>query len=105
MIGSAVGGIKYTIQDGKTGYLIPPHSPDALAERMAFLCHHPEVMKAMGQEGLKRAHEHFTWSTVTRSIAALYEEVLTGNLIPFDVNTPFRTFHGEFHARQASRVS
>ena len=37
VIGSNVGGIKYTVADGKTGFLVPPKDPDALAARLAEL--------------------------------------------------------------------
>jgi D-inositol-3-phosphate glycosyltransferase len=31
VVGSNVGGIKYTARDGETGYLVPPDDPDKLA--------------------------------------------------------------------------
>ena len=35
VIGSNVGGIKFSVADGETGYLVPPNDPAALAERIA----------------------------------------------------------------------
>src|SRR5207248_795288 len=43
VIGSNVGGIKFTVRDGETGYLIPPNDPVALAERLAYLYEHPKL--------------------------------------------------------------
>ncbi len=77
VIGSNVGGIKFTIRDGETGYLVPPNDPDAVAERIAHLYKHPKLLTVFGQQGLRRANDLFTWQKVTSSIAALYEDVLS----------------------------
>ena len=34
MIGANVGGIKFSVRDGETGYLVPPDDPEVLAERL-----------------------------------------------------------------------
>src|ERR1700719_720279 len=44
VIGSNVGGIKFTVRDGETGYLVPPKDPDALGERLAYLLQHPQLL-------------------------------------------------------------
>ena len=53
MIGSNVGGIKFTVANGKTGYLVPSNDPAALAERMACLYHHPNLMRAFPAPGCR----------------------------------------------------
>ncbi|MDP8955527.1 MAG: D-sedoheptulose 7-phosphate isomerase, partial [Actinomycetota bacterium] len=77
VIGSNVGGIKFTVRDGETGYLVPPNDPDAVAERIAHLFKHPKLLTVLGQQGIRRANDLFTWQKVTSSIAALYEDVLS----------------------------
>ena len=37
VIGSSVGGIKYSVADGETGYLVPPRDPYALADKLGSL--------------------------------------------------------------------
>lgn len=76
VVGTAVGGIKTTVIDGETGYLVPPNNPDALAERLAWLQQHPHLAQRLGWAGMRRAHQHFTWSSVANSIADIYESVL-----------------------------
>lgn len=75
VIGSAVGGIKYTVEDGKSGYLVPPNDPDALAVRIFELLHAPELRAKMAESAIKRVHSLFTWTKVTDMIVALYEKV------------------------------
>jgi phosphoheptose isomerase len=76
VIGANVGGIKFTVRDGETGYLVPPKNPDAIAERIAHLYQHPELLNLFRQQAIQRASQLFTWQKVTTAIADLYEEVL-----------------------------
>ena len=78
VIGSNVGGIKYTVRDGETGYLVPPHDPDSLAERIARLYGHPALLSLFGRRGVERANEHFTWERVGALLGEVYEDVLAG---------------------------
>ncbi len=77
VIGSRVGGIKYTVKDGKTGYLVPPNNPDVIAEKIAYLYKNPQVLECLSRQAIQRVHQKFTWKQVTSAVAALYEEVLT----------------------------
>ncbi|MEH2066675.1 MAG: glycosyltransferase [Nostoc sp.] len=76
VIGSKVGGIKFTVQDGETGYLVAPNDPDAIAERIAHLYKNPQVLHRLKGQAIQRAHQMFTWKQVTSAVAALYEEVI-----------------------------
>ncbi len=75
VVGSAVGGIKATVRDGETGYLVPPKDPDALAERLARLFADPALRAAMGRNALLRARAHYTWAKVAGLVARVYDEV------------------------------
>ncbi|WP_268742129.1 MULTISPECIES: glycosyltransferase [Fischerella] len=76
VIGSNVGGIKFTVKDGETGYLVPANDPDAIAERIAYLYKNPQVLHDLGQQAIQRAHQMFTWKHVAVAVATLYEKVL-----------------------------
>jgi glycosyltransferase involved in cell wall biosynthesis len=75
VVGSCVGGIKTTVLDGKTGFLVPPRDPDALAERLALLLRNPALRQTMRARGLSRVHREFTWHRVACQTAELYERV------------------------------
>ena len=75
VIGAAVGGIKTTVLDGHTGYLVPPKNPEALAERLAWLYHHPQVAQRLGWAGMHRAYRQFTWRKVAEQVASVYVRV------------------------------
>ncbi len=76
VIGSAVGGIKTTVLEGQTGYLVPPRDPEALAERLALLHRDRAHARQLGENGMRRAYQRYTWRSVAEQIAAIYEVVL-----------------------------
>lgn len=75
VIGSDTGGIKYTVVDGKTGFLVPPKDPDALAERLAVLARDRELSQRMGRAGAQRAHELFTWRSVGQELGNIFQSL------------------------------
>jgi D-inositol-3-phosphate glycosyltransferase len=77
VIGSNVGGIKFSVRDGECGYLVPPRDPDAVAERLAFLFRHPKIVSVLRQQAIRRANDLFTWQRVASAMAAVYEQVLS----------------------------
>lgn len=91
VVGSAIGGVKYTVRDGETGYLVPPKDPEALARRLAHLLQHPEVMEQFGRRGIERAAKHFTWSKVTERMVAVYEQAIDGYQQQREHQTPALT--------------
>jgi phosphoheptose isomerase len=76
VIGSNVGGIKYSVENGKTGYLVPARDEQSLAGILSYLYARPSVADTLGRNGVKRVNEAFTWPKVTRAIADIYEEVV-----------------------------
>ncbi|MFO7285872.1 MAG: glycosyltransferase [Gammaproteobacteria bacterium] len=76
VIGSRVGGVKYTVVDGKTGRLIPPADPEALARCLALFRRERTMRDAMGRAGRARVVRHFTWRHVARAIEDVYAAVL-----------------------------
>ena len=78
VIGAEVGGIKSTVVDGESGFLVPSRDPRALAERLAVLHNNPALAQSMGDEGLRRAYQHYTWRTVARKAASIYASVVGG---------------------------
>jgi D-inositol-3-phosphate glycosyltransferase len=75
VIGSAVGGITFTIADGKTGLLVPPRDPDALATALLRLMADRDLRERMGRAARQRVEREFTWRTVAQRTAGLYEEL------------------------------
>lgn len=79
VIGSEVGGIKFTVRDGETGYLVPPNDPDALAERLAHLYKNSKLLNVFGRRAVRRANDLFTWQRIAQGMAVLYEGVIAAS--------------------------
>ena len=82
VIGAKVGGIKFTVCDGETGFLVPPNDPEAVAERLAHLFQNPGELKKLGHNAVKRANEFFTWQRVSEALVDFYEQIATGSPAP-----------------------
>ena len=78
VIGADVGGIRSTVVDGQTGYLVPPKAPAALAARLATLATDPAHARQLGEAGRRRAQRHFTWAGVAQQMEAVYAGVCAG---------------------------
>ncbi|HEX5125534.1 MAG TPA: glycosyltransferase, partial [Rhodocyclaceae bacterium] len=80
VVGTNVGGIKYTVVNGKTGYLVPPHDLHTLAQRLSLLAADPSLRASMGAAGWQRVNRKFTWHKVAGDLAALYGRILNTSL-------------------------
>ncbi len=108
VLGSNVGGIKFTVRDGETGYLVPPNDPAALAERAAHLYRHPKLLAVQGRQAIRRVNDLFTWERVAAGVAAAYEEVIVSGRLArrqeaARLETVDRRFDGAIWALRESR--
>jgi D-inositol-3-phosphate glycosyltransferase len=75
VIGAAVGGIKFSVADGVTGFHVPPRDPAALAARIEQLHAQPALARALGRAGIRRVRALFTWDRVAGELAEVYQGV------------------------------
>src|SRR3989338_5009305 len=76
IIASNVGGIPDLIRNGENGILIPPASPDKLAEAIIDLIKSKDKRNRMGERGRFIA-ESYSDKAMVEEIENLYEEVLS----------------------------
>jgi glycosyltransferase involved in cell wall biosynthesis len=60
------------IEDGITGFLVPPNDPVALRERIGYVLTHSAQATAMGKRGREVVLKRFTWDTVARRCLDAY---------------------------------
>ena len=69
-----VASMPEIVEDGVTGFVVPPNDPDMLGERLLWLARHRDRARAMGMAGRARALRHFTWSAVVSRCMAAYTD-------------------------------
>jgi len=74
IVASNIGGIPEMVEDGKTGLLIPPNEPEALAQAILKLLKDREDAERMGRAAFDLVKEKFTLEKFIREL----EKVLTG---------------------------
>ena len=77
VIGSNVGGIKSTVLDGKTGFLVPPNDPVLLGQRILELLRSNKLMMYFKENAIRHVNENYTWMKATHLTANMYERIAT----------------------------
>jgi glycosyltransferase involved in cell wall biosynthesis len=72
-VATCVGGVPEVLEDGKTGYLVPPHQPALLAERLIRLLRDADLRDQMGIAARHAIEQQFNFLERTRSLERLYE--------------------------------
>ncbi|HEV7663631.1 MAG TPA: glycosyltransferase family 4 protein [Chloroflexota bacterium] len=75
VVASRVGGVSEIVQDGVTGFLVPPDDQSALHDRLALLLGDPALARRMGACAREVVLERFTWTYVAERCLAAYAAV------------------------------
>ena len=76
VVASRVGGLKETVQDGRTGYLAPWRCPEPFAERLDLLLRNEALRRSLGR-GARAAAQRFHWPIVATRIEEVYHELVS----------------------------
>lgn len=76
VLATSVGGTPEIITDGETGRLVPPGSPNALAEGIMEFLANVQLWKAMAMKGKAVVEAQFDFKARTRQLEALYTELV-----------------------------
>jgi glycosyltransferase involved in cell wall biosynthesis len=72
VVATPVGGIRETVVEGETGYLVPVRDPQALAERISWCLEHPGEAKAVAAVARERVTARFAVEQMVAETLALY---------------------------------
>jgi alpha-maltose-1-phosphate synthase len=76
VVASGVGGILEVVEDGKTGLLVEPGQPQALAAALDRVLANPTLARDMGRAGRKRVEEQFSWASVAERTEQVYKDAI-----------------------------
>jgi glycosyltransferase involved in cell wall biosynthesis len=94
VVASAVGGIPEAVEDGVTGFLVPPRDPETLRDRVEQLLADPALRRRSGAAGRKRYEQEFTLNHSFSKTLQVYQDVATSGALQSDRVLPARVGNG-----------
>jgi phosphatidyl-myo-inositol dimannoside synthase len=76
VVGGRSGGVPDAVDDGRTGLLVDPQDPGAIAEAVARLLLDCGLAKRMGEEAQRRARTEWTWPSRLRALDARIKDIV-----------------------------
>jgi glycosyltransferase involved in cell wall biosynthesis len=78
VVAAAVGGLRDTVVDGRTGIHVPPRDPAAIASALARLLFEPALRDELGAAGQRRARSRYSWDRVAAETEKAYQQAMAG---------------------------
>jgi glycosyltransferase involved in cell wall biosynthesis len=78
VVATTVGGLPEIVDDGRTGYLVPPRDERALAEAIVRLLRDKPLRMRMGLNGRRKLDAECAPSVVARQTLAVYRRAIAG---------------------------
>ncbi|MBV9120910.1 MAG: glycosyltransferase [Chloroflexi bacterium] len=75
VVAASVGGLRSTVQDGETGFLIRGHDPELFAARIRQIIDTPALAHRFGEAGVTAAGS-YRWPSVARQLQTVYRSLL-----------------------------
>src|SRR5215204_3717645 len=72
VIATNVGGLPEVVEDGKSGFIVPPSAPEQLSNAMMKLIENPDLAKEIGLYGMHLSETRFSWDSIAKNIVAIY---------------------------------
>ena len=77
VVATDVGGVSELVEDGVSGFLIPPGDPEALAEKVEYLLKNPKKAEEFGKKGREKAVRYFDIDVCVKKHKQLYDDLIT----------------------------
>ena len=71
-----VGAIPEIVDDGVTGFVVPPRDPEALAEAIVKLLKDEKLRKQMGENAYKKLKRDLSWDKIAEKTIEVYEKAI-----------------------------
>jgi len=75
VIAASVGGLRFTVEDGASGFLVCGHDPGDYADRLRELLSDP-VTSARLRAGALRQAKRFSWAQTAAGVLGVYRELV-----------------------------
>jgi glycosyltransferase involved in cell wall biosynthesis len=78
VVSTDVGGIRYLVADGETGYIVPPRAAAEMAEKLGNIVGNEKLSQAMAAKSKMIAEERFRATVVARKTREIYLRATDG---------------------------
>jgi glycosyltransferase involved in cell wall biosynthesis len=76
VVAASVGGVPEIVENGKTGILVPPRDPGAMADGLKHLLQSEDSRERMGAAAKQKAESAYTFEDYKRALTQFYVETL-----------------------------
>lgn len=76
VIATAMGELARAVLPGRTGFVVPPQSPDALKDALAMMLADPDRARAMGEQARQVSETCYAWPRIARLMLDVYDRAL-----------------------------
>jgi glycosyltransferase involved in cell wall biosynthesis len=73
IVATRVGGVPEALEDGRTGLLVPPGDPEALAGALAAVAEQPARAWDLGRAAQRHVRDHFSVEAMVRQYQDMYD--------------------------------
>jgi glycosyltransferase involved in cell wall biosynthesis len=84
VIASCVGGLPEVVEDGRSGFLVPPQNPAALAEKMLLMLNNPTLTAEMGRYAQHLSETRYAWEPIAANILSVYKPLTRESRQPLE---------------------
>ena len=71
-----VGNFSEVVENGKTGFIVPPKNANALAEAIIRLLKDDKLRREIGENAYKAMKEKFSWDDIAQKTLEVYKEAI-----------------------------
>ena len=70
-----VGSIPEVVDDGITGFIVPPMNEKALAKAIVTIISNNDLKKQMGENGYKKMKKELSWDNISKQTIEIYKQI------------------------------
>lgn len=74
-----VGNIPEQVDDGKTGFIVPPRDSEALAKAIIKLLQDGDLRREMGENAYKKRKNELSWDRIAEKTIEVYKNAITSH--------------------------
>lgn len=73
VVATEVGGLPEAVENGRSGFIVPPHNPREMAQKISLLVNDPHLAQQMGEYAHHLSNTRFAWGTIAKQVLDVYK--------------------------------